>query len=112
MIAPILEVDSDAHVNVDLERRVRQTTVRNNAGVEARVEKSPFSISLMLERVRGDDVVIIFDYFNTAVKDEGYKAFVQRIAEKLRLAQRAAALTSGRMPVLFSPSGSPVLSYP
>jgi PmbA protein len=112
MIASILEVDPDAHVNVDLSRRVRQTTVRNSAGGEVTVEKAPLSISMNVERVRGDDVVIIFDYFNTAVKDDGYRAFARRIADKLRLAQRAATLGSGRMPVLFSPTGSPVLALP
>ena len=112
MIAPILEVEPDAHVNVDLVRRVRRTTVRNSAGAKVTVEKAPLSISTMVERVRGDDVVAIFDYYNTAVKDDGYHAFAQRIANKLRLAQRAATLVSGRMPVLFSPTGSPVLGLP
>ncbi len=112
MIASILEVEPEAHVNVDLERRVRRTTVRNSAGVEVTVEKAPLSISIDAERVRGDDVVIVYDYFNTAVKDDGYRAFARRIADKLRLAQRAAALDSERLPVLFSPTGSPVLALP
>ena len=112
MIATILEADPDTHVNVDLERGVRRTTVRNSAGVEVTVEKAPLSIFIAAERVRGDDVVVIFDYFNTAVKDDGYRAFVRRIADKLRLAQRATTLGSGRMPVLFSPTASPVLGLP
>ena len=112
MIASILEVDPDAHINVDLSRRVRQTTVRNSTGGEVTVEKAPLSISMNVERVRGDDIVIIFDYFNTAIKDDGYRAFARRIADKLRLARRAATLGSGRMPVLFSPTGSPVLALP
>lgn len=112
MIATVLEAEPEAHVNIDLERRVRRTTVRNSAGTEVTVQKAPFSISVVVERVRGDDVVVLFDYFTTAVKDEGYRTFSQRIAEKLRLAKRAATLTSGRMPVLFSPSGAPVLGLP
>jgi PmbA protein len=112
MIASILEADPDTRVTVDLERRVRRTTVRNSAGVEIAVEKAPLSISIDAERVRGDDVAIIYDYFSTAVKDDGYRAFAQRIADKLRLAQRAATLGSERLPVLFSPTGSPVLALP
>jgi len=112
MIATILEADSEAHINIDLERRVRRTTVRNSAGTEVTVEKSPLSISVMVERVRGDDVIVIFEYFSTAVKDEGYRALAERIADKLRLARRMAPLASGRMPVLFSPSGAPVLGLP
>jgi len=112
MIAIVLEADSEAHVKIDLERRVRWTSVCNSAGTNVTVEKAPLSISVMVERVRGDDVVILFEYFNTAVKDEEYRAFAQRIADKLRLAQRVTTLASGRMPILFSPSGAPVLGLP
>ncbi|MFQ6100162.1 MAG: TldD/PmbA family protein [Anaerolineae bacterium] len=112
MIATVLEADSEAHVNIDLERRVRRTSVHNSAGTEVATEKAPLSIMMIVERVRGDDVVVIFDYFNTAVKDVGYHVLAQRVAEKLRLARRAVTLASGRMPVIFSPSGAPVLGLP
>jgi PmbA protein len=112
MIAIILEAEPEAHAKVYLERRVRQTDVRNSAGAGVTVKKAPLSISVMIERVRGDDVVLLFDYFSTAVRDEGYRALAQSIADKLRLAQRAATLPSGRMPVLFSPPGALVLGLP
>jgi PmbA protein len=104
IVATILEADADAHVNLDLERRVRRATVRNSAGAEVAVQKAPLSIFVMVERVRGDDVLVLFEYFTTAVKDEEYRAAAQRVAEKLRLARRVAAL--------FSPSAAPVLGLP
>jgi PmbA protein len=112
IVATVLEADADAHVNVDLVRRVRKTGVRNSAGTEVNVQKAPFSVEVMVERVRGDDVLIIFEEFSTAVEDEGYRACAQKIAEKLRLAQRASTLASGRMPVLFSPAGALALVMP
>jgi PmbA protein len=112
IIATVLEADADAHVNVELTRQVRKTHVRNSAGAEVAVQKAPFSIGMLVERVRGDDVVIIFEMFSTAAKDEAYRAFAQGIAEKLRLAQHAATLTSARMPVLFSPNGAQALVMP
>jgi PmbA protein len=112
IIAIILEADADAHVNVEMTRQVHKTGVRNSAGAEVIVQKAPFSVGLVVERVRGDDVVIIFEEFSTAAKDEGYRAFAQKIAEKLRLAQRASTLASARRQVLFSPSGVPALVTP
>jgi PmbA protein len=112
IIAIVLEADADAHANVDLVRRVRKTGVRNSAGTEVSVQKAPFSVEVMVERVRGDDVLIIFEEFSTAVEDEGYRACAQKIAEKLRLAQRASTLVSARMPVLFSPAGALALVLP
>jgi PmbA protein len=112
IIAIVLEADADAHVNANLTRQVRKTRVHNSAGAEVAVEKAPFSIGVMVERVRGDDVVIIFETFSTAVKDEAYRDFAINIAKKLRLARRAATLTSARMPVLFSPNGAQALVLP
>lgn len=112
MIAIVREADSEAHVGVDLTRRTRRTTVRNSAGAEVTVEKAPLSIMLEVERVRGDDVVTLFEYFTTAALDDGYRALAERVAEKLRRARRSATLQSGRMPVLFSPNGAPVLALP
>jgi PmbA protein len=112
IIATVLEADDATHVNVELIRRVHKTGVRNSAGAEIAMQKALLSLELIAERVRGDDVVIIFEEFSTTAKDEGYRAFARSIAEKLRLAQRASTLASARMPVLFSPSGIPALVLP
>jgi PmbA protein len=112
MVDTILQADEEANVSIDLTRRVRETTVRNSAGTEVAVRKAPLSIMLEVERVRGDDVVTLFEYFSTATLDDSYRAFVGRVAEKLRLARRIATLSSGQMPVLFSPTGAPMLGLP
>ncbi len=113
IIATVLEVEPQAHVQLDLERRVHESRVRNSAGSDIAVKRAPLSISAMVERVQGDDVLILYDYFTTALKDDGeYRSFCRRIADKLRLAKRAASLRSGHMPVLFSPAGAPVLGLP
>jgi len=112
MVKTIVDADEEANVSIDLTRRVRETTLRNTAGTEVAVRKAPLSIMLEVERVRGDDVVTLFEYFNTTTLDDGYRAFVDRVAEKLRLAQRVATLSSERMSVLFTPTGAPILSLP
>jgi PmbA protein len=112
IVVTLLEADDEAVVNVDLTRRLRETAVRNSQGAEIRVRKAPLSIFVEVERMRGDDVVALFEYFTTATLDEAYRPFVDRMAEKLRLARRAATLSSGRMPVLFSPIGALVLALP
>jgi PmbA protein len=112
MIAILLEADAESLINIELERRVRRTRVHNSAGVEVTVQKAPLSIMMMVERVRGDDVAILFRQFGTAAWDEDYAVFARGIADKLRLAQQATNISSRRMPVLFSPNGAATLALP
>ncbi len=112
IIALIREKDEDAMVNVRLERRVQRMAVRNSAGNEVTVTRTPFSIQLMVQRVRGDDVLILFDHWDTALLEEDLLEMPRRVARKLELARRPAQLASGRMPVLFSPSGATMVLLP
>jgi PmbA protein len=108
----ILQIEPEARLNVELERGVQHLSVRNQAGSAVAVQRSPLSISLLIERVQGDDVLIMFSLSGTTVWEEDYLAFVRRLGEKLKLAMKSATISSGRMPVLFSPTGSLVLGLP
>jgi PmbA protein len=75
-------------------------------------DRSPFTISVELSSIKGDDILILYDVVGTTVWDDDYLAFAHRLGEKLRLAKNLTPFHSGRMPVLFSPTGSLVLSLP
>jgi len=108
----ILQIEPEARLNVELERGVQHLSVRNQAGTAVAVQRSPLSISVEIDRVQGDDVLIMYSLSGTTVWEKDYIAFVRRLGEKLKLAQKSATLRSGRMPVLFSPTGSLVLGLP
>jgi PmbA protein len=108
----ILQVESDARVNVALERGVQRLSIRNQAGTEVSFQRSPLSIVFEVLRIKGDDVLSIFDFLGTTVWEDDYLAFARRVGEKLELAQKSATIRSGRMPVLFAPRGALVLSLP
>lgn len=108
----ISQADPAALVNMDLERSVRRTSVRNSNGGDVSVEKSPLSISIRVERVQQEDVLMLYSYFGTALWNEGYRQTAESLAEQLRLAREITTIRSGRMPVLFSPHGAVVLGLP
>jgi len=108
----ILQIEPDAQVNVALERGVQRASIRNQAGADVSFERSPLSIFLEVQRVKGDDVLMMFDMHGTTVWDEDYMGFVRQIGEKLERAKRSATLKSGHMPVLFAPEGALVLGLP
>ena len=108
----ICQVEPDALVNVELERGVQHLSIRNQAGSNVSFERSPLSISFEVNRVKGDDVLIMFDILGTTVWEDDYLAFAHGLGEKLELAKRSATIQSGRMPVLFAPTGALVLGFP
>jgi PmbA protein len=108
----ICQVEPDALVNVGLERGVQHLSLRNQAGSNVSFKRSPLSIAFEVNRVRGDDVLIMFDIMGTMVWEDDYLAFARTVGEKLVLAQKSATIQSGRMPVLFAPTGALVLGLP
>ena len=112
IIATLHDVDSDAQINVDIERSVHRSTLCNTAGAATTQQSSVFSSSISIERVRDDDVLIVSDSVHGTSFDTSYRQSVERLAEKMERAKRQAHLHSGHMPVLFSPQGSMVLHLP
>ncbi len=108
----VLAADPEVRVNVSLNRSVQQIEIQNQAGVEAFFRRSPLSIGAEVNRIEGDDVLILYDMLGTTVWEEDYLAFVRRLVDRLKLARTLTTLRSGRMPVLFSPTGALVLGLP
>ena len=112
IVDALRSVDDAAQVSVEIERTVAQSTLRNSAGAEVSSRSSEISISASIERVRGDDVLITYDAVDGISLDDGYQAMVERLRARMERAKRAATLSSGRMPVLFSPTGATLLGLP
>ncbi len=112
VIAYLRDIDPDVLLNVTLRRGVNQATIRNQAGADVAFERSPFSLQVEVHRVKGDDILIMFDMLGATVWDADYMLPARRLGDKLRQAQQISALAPGRMPVLFSPTGTLVLGLP
>ena len=112
ILGEILEVEPEARVNISLERGENHLTVCNHTGAEALVRRSPFSIGVEVNRIQGDDIVILFEMSGVTLWQDDYLAFVRQIKEKLVRLRQITALKSGKMPVLFSPCGALVLGLP
>jgi len=112
VIAYLREIDSDVLLDVTLNRGINQATIRNHAGADVAFKRSPFSLSIELHRVKGDDILIMADMIGTTVWEANYMLPARRLGDKLQKSQQISPLTSGRMPVLFSPTGALVLGLP
>jgi PmbA protein len=108
----LLTIEPEARINVELERGIQNASIRNQAGADVTFRRSPLALFCEVSRVMGDDVLLMFDATGTTVWEEDYLAPTRRLGEKLKLAKKGATIKSGRMPVLFAPTGALVLGLP
>ena len=112
IIDHMLQIEPDARVGVELRRGIQHLAIHNQAGTEVSFQRSPLSISTEISRVKGDDVLLIFDILGTTLWQDDYMAPFYRLGDKLEQAKQSASIRSGKMPVLFSPTGALVLGLP
>jgi PmbA protein len=108
----ILPVEPEARVNLNLTRSVQSAKLQNQTGLDIAFERSPLNFELEIDRIVGDDVLIIFDIAATTVWNEDYLRFARRLVEQLKMARNLTTMKGGPMPVLFSPTGALALGMP
>jgi PmbA protein len=108
----ILPVEPEARVNLNLTRSVQSAKLQNQTGLDIAFERSPLNFELEIDRIVGDDVLIIFDMSGTTVWNEDYLRFARRLVEQLKMARNLTTMKGGPMPVLFSPTGALALGMP
>ncbi len=108
----VLPLEDGLRCNIGLDRSLLTASIRNQTGLDVSFKTSPLSIGVDIDRIEGDDVLIIFDQFGTTLWEKDYLEFVRRLVEKFKLARTITTIKPGKMPVLFSPTGALALMFP
>jgi PmbA protein len=108
----ILPVEPEARCNISLERSIVSASIRNDKGLDVSFKNSPLSIGVEIDRIEGDDVLILYDQLGTTIWEKNYLDFARRLVEKLIRARTITSIKPGKMPVLFAPSGTLALGLP
>ena len=108
----VLPVEPNARCNVSLERSLVSASIRNQKGLDVSFKTSPLSLGLEIDRIEGDDVLILYDQLGTTLWDKDYLDFARRLVEKLKKARTITSIKPGKMPVLFAPTGTLALALP
>jgi PmbA protein len=112
MLDLILPVEPNLRCNVSLERSLVSASIRNQKGLDVSFKTSPLSLGLEIDRIDGDDVLILYDQLGTTVWEKDYLDFARRLLEKLKKARTITSIKPGKMPVLFAPTGTLALGLP
>jgi len=100
-------------VNASLSRGAVEVAVRTSAGREAVERRSWLSMNIAVEQVRPGDIWSV--YGSRVVRRAGdldREALLAEVLEQLRWGQNVAPAPTGQPPVLFLPTGLPVLLLP
>ncbi len=108
----ILPIDPDVRCNVGIERETNSARIRNHKGLDVSFNSTPLSLGFEIDRVEGDDILIVYDQQGTTIWESDYLAFAKKLVEKLQKARRIVPIKPGKMPVLFAPSGMLALCLP
>jgi len=112
MLELVLPVEPNLKCNIGLERSTVAANIRNHTGLDVSYQTSPLSLGMEIDRVEGDDVLMLYDQFGTTVWEDEYLEFARRLVEKLKRARTITSIQPGKMPVLFSPTGALALLLP
>ena len=101
-------------VNASVDRSVETVAFANTAGGSFSRRATALSVSAEVTRVRGDDVLMAFDDVTaTGVPgDAELDAVAARIVTRMERGETVVAPPEGKLPVLFTPTGSDCVFLP
>jgi PmbA protein len=101
-------------VGAAVDRYVEETAFANSAGQAFTYRSTAVSVSAEVTRVKGDDVLMAYDDVTGAgVPDEAQlDAIAALIVTRMERGERVVAPPEGKLPVLFTPSGSACVLLP
>jgi len=103
MIAQVREENADILVEAKLGREVTTVVIRNSAGGGGSYHQTAFSAALSANLVRDTDILDVYEWAETSQGLVDFDALVKAVVEKIRLAERNVPITTGQMPVVFTP---------
>mgnify|MGYP005831904501 CR=1 FL=1 len=100
-------------IDASLERGAVDVSVRTSAGVERAERRSYLTVGIEVERVRQGDIWSVHaSRLVRRASDLDRDAFLTNLARKLRWGREIVSPPPGTPPVLFLPTGTPVLLLP
>jgi len=105
LIARVREHTPDLLCDASVGRGAALVHVMNSRGGEASFTRSYFGLALEGTLIRGTDILFVGDSESSCHPIRDVDWLVKSTVNQLELSRRQAALTTGHMPVIFTPHG-------
>ncbi|CAG0947807.1 PmbA protein [Anaerolineae bacterium] len=90
---------------VDINKYDAEVAILNTHGCRASFRKTFLLLNLQASLIHGDDVVMVLDGDASSRQQLDFAGLVARVATQFELARRSVQVSSGEMPVIFTPKG-------
>ncbi|MCS7226000.1 MAG: TldD/PmbA family protein [Gloeomargarita sp. SKYB31] len=103
LIEQVHTYNPDILVDVSFNPSSGEVQILTDKGAQAHYQRQSFSASLSGNWVRGEDFLQIYSYEVTDGHPPHYNHLVEEVLQKYRWAEQTTTITSGNLPVLFTP---------
>jgi len=111
MMEMITAYNPEIQAGATVKKNVQKITFANSTGVNYSTEDTDFSVSSGGQLTRGTDILFAYDSLGSKNRKIDPEEIASRAIERFRLAERIAPITSGEMPIIFTPFGFIAILY-
>lgn len=105
IIDAIHAYDPDILCDVGIEKSTASVRIINTNGLDAQFKQSSFGIGIHGNLIRDTDMLDVYESQEASQPNLDYMKMTSRLIEKVKLAERLAAVATCRIPVIFTPKG-------
>lgn len=91
--------------SVEINKYVARVVILNTRGCRASFRKTFLLLNLQASLIQENDVVVVLDGEASCRQPLDYAGLVKRVVTRFELARRPVEVSTGRMPVIFTPKG-------
>jgi PmbA protein len=105
VINRVTAYDPNIVCSVKINKYVAGVVILNTQGCRASFRKTFLLLNLQASLIRGDDVVTVLDGDASCQRPLDYAGLAKRVVSQFELARRPVEVSTGQMPVIFTPKG-------
>ena len=109
MISQVKAYNNDILLGAGVSKSTGRNSFANSAGTVATEESTAFALAVHGQLVRGPDILWAGHGFGWKKREIDEKEIADRAIEQFRMAEEIAPISSGDMPVIFTPEGMNIL---
>jgi len=105
LIARVLSHTPELVCEAGVARSVGTVNILNSRGGQASYRKSFFTVAIEGTLIRDTDMLFVGEFDSSCQPIADFKPLADSVIEQLELAKRTASVSTGKLPVVFTPKG-------